>query len=77
MAAIFVESPDILQCEYRTVPASGIRLCQARGQPSIGNCAGGVGALNASQAEHQCNTVYNAPLSEGGWGATDLYGDGA
>lgn len=73
MNAVFIESPDILQRQQLTVPPSGIRLCKAHGQAPLGNCAGQTGSISASDAEKQCNTIFNVEQTPGRFGASDVW----
>jgi iron transport multicopper oxidase len=73
MNAVLIESPDILQRQSLTVPASGMRLCKSHDKSPIGNCAGLTGSLSASEAAKQCNTIYNVAQGPGGYGATDVH----
>lgn len=73
MNAVLIESPDILQRQSSTVPASGIRLCKSSGQSPLGNCNGQTGLLSQSEAEKQCNTIFNTKQTPGKYGASDVH----
>lgn len=58
MAAVIIEAPDILQ-NQQSLPASGVSICKSSNECAFGNCACQTGAISASEADEQCNTIFN------------------